>query len=505
MRPVALSRTKVDVVIGNPPWLNYNQTADALRDELETQSKSLYGIWTGGQYASNQDVAGLFFARSVDLYLQDGGKIGMVLPHSALQTGQYARWRSGLWEHHPFTPKGNISRRVERKLAVNFEHKAAWDLERLEPNDFFPVPACVVFAERVGENADGMALASTVERWVGATGTADVQRVSSGITDTSVGGDSPYAGYSRQGAPIRPRRLFFVEETESPVIVQAAQTVTVNPRRGSLDKPPWRDLDLTALTEQAIDKQHVHDVYLNETLVPYATLEPLKAVLPVKRGEYLIPTDDNGPGGIRLGGLDRRMRGRWRTISQMWDVNKPAASKLNLLESLDHYGKLSSQLDRQQQYGSRPIRIVQSEAGVPTAAILTNDDAMIDETLYWITCRNMLEANYLMAIINSDALYEAVHPLMSKGQFGARHLHKQLWKLSIPEFDLASATHQEIALAGAAAALGASARLAELRTERGDRLTVTIARRELRAWLRESAEGAAVEGLVQLLLQVNGD
>ena len=501
VRPVALSRTKVDVVIGNPPWLNYNQTADALRDELERQSKSLYGIWTGGQYASNQDVAGLFYARSVDLYLKDGGKIGMVLPHSALQTGQYAKWRSGSWEQHPFTPRGNISRRVERKLAVNFGHKAAWDLERLEPNDFFPVPACVVFAERVGENADGIALATTVECWIGATGTADVQRVSSGITDTSVDGDSPYAAYSRQGAPIRPRRLFFVEETESPVIVQAAQTVTVNPRRGSLDKPPWRDLDLTALTEQTIDRQHVHDVYLNETLVPYATLEPLKAVLPVKRGEYLIPTDDDGPGGIRLGGLERRMRGRWRTISQMWDGNKPAASKLNLLESLDHYGKLSSQLVRQQQYGRRPIRIVQSEAGVPTAAILANDDAMIDETLYWITCKDIQEANYLLAIINSESLYDAVQPLMAKGQFGARHLHKHLWKLPIPEFDAGDQLHLSLSKAGQRAAAGAAERLAALRAERGDRLTVTIARRELRAWLRKSAEGAAVEGLVQSLLQ----
>ena len=114
----------------------------------------------------------------------------------------------------------------------------------------------------------------------------------------------------------------------------------------------------------------------------------------------------------------------------------------------------------------------------------------------------MREANYLLAIINSDALYEAVQPLMAKGQFGARHLHKHLWKLPIPEFDAAEPLHREIAEAGAAAALGASGRLAELRSERGEGLTVTIARRELRAWLRGSAEGAAVEGVVGRLLQL---
>ena len=31
VRPVALSRSKVDVIVGNPPWLNYNQTISILR------------------------------------------------------------------------------------------------------------------------------------------------------------------------------------------------------------------------------------------------------------------------------------------------------------------------------------------------------------------------------------------------------------------------------------------------------------------------------------------
>ena len=49
VRPVVLSRRKVDVVIGNPPWLNYNQTADVLREELENLSRDRYGIWAGGR------------------------------------------------------------------------------------------------------------------------------------------------------------------------------------------------------------------------------------------------------------------------------------------------------------------------------------------------------------------------------------------------------------------------------------------------------------------------
>ena len=240
VRPVALSHSKVDVIVGNPPWLNYNQTVSTLRAELERQSKDLYGIWAGGHYATQQDVAGLFFARSVDLYLKDGCVIGMVMPHSALQTGQHSKWRTGAWRAKTI---GKGKRRAKgRLLAVDFSHKTAWDLEGLEPNTFFPVPASVVFARRVGEGDEATAtpLAGHVDRWLGKAGAADMRRVSVGITDTSVDGGSPYAGHSRNGATIFPRCLFFVEETENPAVIQAGQTVTVNPRRGSQDKNPWK-------------------------------------------------------------------------------------------------------------------------------------------------------------------------------------------------------------------------------------------------------------------------
>ena len=183
VRPVALSRSKVDVVIGNPPWINYNQTADVLRTELQNLSRTRYGIWAGGRYATHQDVAGLFFARSVDLYLKDGGVIGFVLPHSALQAGQYSKWRGGRWRGGKSGPG----------VQVDFTLKPPWDLEQLKPNDFFPVPASVVFARKLSQDASGKPLVGSVERWRGSAGAADVRRESSSITDTGAVGDSPTA------------------------------------------------------------------------------------------------------------------------------------------------------------------------------------------------------------------------------------------------------------------------------------------------------------------------
>ena len=159
VRPVVLSHSKVDVIIGNPPWLSYRNTSNILRTELERQSRNTYGIWAGGVYANRQEVAGLFFARSVDLYLRKGGVVGMVMPHSTLQTGQHSKWRTGEWS----TNQG------VRTLSVNFAFKKAWDLEQLQPNNFFPMPASVVFAENLGLADRATPLAGEVERWVGET------------------------------------------------------------------------------------------------------------------------------------------------------------------------------------------------------------------------------------------------------------------------------------------------------------------------------------------------
>ena len=498
VRPVALSRNKVDVVIGNPPWLIYRNTASTLRTELETQSRNLYGIWAGGKYAAVQDISSLFYTRCADLYLKDGGVIGMVMPHSTLLTGQHSKWRTGAWRAKA-TGKGRkrISGRI---LAVDFAHKTAWDLEGLQPNTFFPVPASVVFAKRTGENANWASLSGEVERWEGKAGTRNARRALVPMTDASADTISPYNNHSRKGADIYPRCFYFVEETTNPAIVQAGQTITVNPRRGSQDKEPWRSLDLSSIIGQAVGVQHVYDVYLGETVVPYATLQALKAVLPLKHGDARLPADPGGVGGISLGSLGQRMRLRWRIISGLWEENKRPVNRLSLLGRLDYHRELSAQLEWGQNPGDRPIRVVYSSSGAPTATLLYDNDAIVDYTLFWIACRDTREAYYLLAIINSETLAENVNKYTTANWAGnTRHLQKHLWKLRIPEFNPKELLHVSLSEAGQAAAEGVAEQISQLRQER-DTVTSRIARSRIREWLKDSEPGRVVETLVGELL-----
>ena len=506
VRPVALARRRADVIVGNPPWLNYNQTVDVLRRELERQSKDVYDIWVGGRYATHQDVAGLFFARCVDLYLADGGVIGMVMPHSVLGAGQHRKWRSGRWRQ--LDPAGNGRSRVDR-VRVDFRFKPPWDLDPLDPNDFFPIPACVVFARRRGADptarpgsakaAPARPLVGNVERWEGRPGDASMTRTVAALTpegDDDVG--SPYRELAAQGATLVPRCLFFVEEIENPALIRAGGTIMSNPRRGKQDKSPWRDLDLTALGARTIENVHVFEAVLGESVAPYATLNPLLAVLPVRRdnGDVLLADGaEFSAGGLSLRPLARRMRDRWRAISALWDTHKQPVNRLTLREQLDYRSKLSRQLAWRGAAGDGACRVVYTKSGRPTAARLQDRDAIVDHTLYWMPCDSDQEAFYLLAVINSDALRDAADPLMSRGLWGARDLHKHLWALPIPRFDPEDALHAEVAAAGEAAAEGAARQL-----EGQDELTGAAARRIVRQWLADSPEGREVERAVGALL-----
>lgn len=174
-RPTVIAEGKVDAIIGNPPWLTYDQSADIIRDELRSLSQSRYQIWAGGPNSPHQDLATLFYCRAAELYLSENGRIGMVLPHSVLRTGHHLKFRGGYYE----SKRPPRSRAPKQAMSLDFSIKAPWDLETLNPNNFFPIPACVVFARLTGQRGDAdyheraaSPLApGKVELWTGTTET----------------------------------------------------------------------------------------------------------------------------------------------------------------------------------------------------------------------------------------------------------------------------------------------------------------------------------------------
>ena len=505
-RPMVIAEEKVDVIIGNPPWLTYDQSANIIREELKSLSQNRYRIWAGGNNAPHQDVATLFYCRAAELYLKKQGLIGMVLPHSVLRTGNHLKWRNAYYE----VKRPARSREAKQAMSFNFSAKNPWDLDNLEPNDFFPIASCVVFARLPGYLGDfqlhereAKPLApGQVEIWSGPTDTPHVRRRLSPLIQNDGTFRSTYAELANQGPTITDRRLFFVTHTPNENKLALPDTSVTYPRTGTFDK---KDYSVGDLNGQVISDDNLLSVYLGECLAPYVVLTPLTAVLPVSKTTLTMPLDEE-TGEIDRQGLDDNLRARWEKMERLWEVNRGKTDTKSLFQNLNWLNKLARQLEYLRDPGDRPVRIAYTQSGRPTAALINDGKAILDRNLYQVTCRNLNEAHYLLAIINSNALAKAAKPFCaSNWAKEIRHLEKHLWRLPIPEYDADNESHAELSRLGQAAAEETGQRLLDLTESHGaEWVTSDRVRRELRnVWQIGSATAIAIEAAVEKLLEAS--
>ncbi len=140
LRPAILERSKFDVVLGNPPWLSFQRFSRSpqylqwlrtqVLDEYRIQERSAPHLFT------QMELATLFFARTADLYLKDGGSLAFVMPRSVMVAQQHAGF-TGM----SFKEDGTLTMALQQVL----------DLEGVTP--LFNVPACVLVAHKGPQTA----------------------------------------------------------------------------------------------------------------------------------------------------------------------------------------------------------------------------------------------------------------------------------------------------------------------------------------------------------------
>ena len=496
IRPAVIAEEKVDRIIGNPPWLTYGQSADIIREELRGMSEQRYQIWAGGRNSANQDVATLFYTRCAELYAKDGAVVGMVLPHSALRSGQHLKWRSGDYKR-----KGG---RNAPSIGLDFQVFAPWDLDNVVP-DFFPMPAGVVFARYAGVR-QGVALApGTVQVWRGnwQEDYAGICRKSEVLHHDDGKFKSPYEELSKRGADIIDRRLFFVETLPHTAMLPAANTTNVRPRASVQDKMDYEGQ--LHLLEGVVSNDHLFDVYLGECVAPYVVLNPLKAALPVHRPTMTLsrlPED----GGLDVERLHPTMQRRWNNAAEMFRAAHQNQAIKDLYSNLNHLNKLTDQLEylRGTIDGDGTVRVAYTQSGQPTAAVIRDSNAIVDHVLFQTTCNSEPESHYIIAIINSNELAKQAKPFCpTNWAKEIRHFHKHGWKLPIPRYDEGESLHVRLSELGATAEQECQAIIDEsdiMSRPAGDAQS-RAARRLLRhEWQPNSATAQAIEDAVGRLL-----
>ena len=91
---LALPQNRVDVLVGNPPWLAFRFMTEAMQEAFREYSDER-GLWHGAKVATHQDLSGLFLVRAVERYLRIGGRFAFVMPNAAVDRGQFKGLRTG--------------------------------------------------------------------------------------------------------------------------------------------------------------------------------------------------------------------------------------------------------------------------------------------------------------------------------------------------------------------------------------------------------------------------
>jgi TnpA family transposase len=261
-RPLWLSRqeNRVDVLVGNPPWLAYRHMTGDMQRAFRAMCSSRR-LWHGAAVATQQDLSALFLARTVQHYLRLNGRFAFVPPNAALDRRQFAGFRAGSYPD-PVEP-----------TSVAFD--LPWDLRRLRPH-FFPRASSVAFGRRTQADRE-QALPTEAERWMGHLPRVDatwsdvqdsITRTIAPLTLGSDDAESPYQNRFANGASVFPRVLFLVEEPPASPLGLAAGACNFGYR-------PVTDPDEPALTRARLS--HVDQNYLRADTIKAANARLINA------------------------------------------------------------------------------------------------------------------------------------------------------------------------------------------------------------------------------------
>jgi N-6 DNA Methylase len=417
-RPTWLAReeNRVDVLVGNPPWLAYRFMPDSLQKIYRQRAREM-NLWLGGARGrtTQQDLSAYFVARSIELYLRPSGKFGFVMPRAALSRQTYAGFRAA--DYSSPTSECHVA------------FSESWDLEKVKP-DPFPVPSAVAFGQRARHPQP---MPNSVRAWSGRAPQHGDEGTLTSVTEEVkvVTGEevaSPYKERFRDGAILYPRMLICVTDAPAPPIGVPVGQRAVQSRKKSLDKAPWKDLpELEAVVESIF----IRPTYLGESIAPFRALSVAEAVIPYDGTTLMDGASER---------IDRYpgLANWWRDAEALW-MDHRTSEKRTLIEQLDYLHQLSAQFPVPSE------RVVYTKAGNSLAAAVVRDhDAVIDHKLYWARAETRAEAQYLTAILNAPILNELVRPYQSVGAFGARDFDKYVWRTPIPMFDAQHPLHERL-------------------------------------------------------------
>ena len=418
-------------IVSNPPWVRLSRMSDRGRADSVRRLAADLGIYEGGKRATAFDIAALFVARCHDLYA-GGGEVraAWILPQAAMAGG-------GQWDRL----RGRFGGAVEEM----------WDLGTLPFPRQGPSSAMIVGrsgsggARRYRMAASGRGgLPDSHDSWADSV-SRDVRLEPA----AAAGGGAGRAGQSsewvrgaggrqgpvRNGATLFPAPLVRVEQGTLRVKAGTASFTTRAGRHGA-----WREIGAQS---GSVPAGWIRQCVFGGDLVAFCAPTRTACILPIdKDGRWLA-----GRAGVRF----------WRDAGSLYAARRGSGryTPATLEERLDYQNCLSWQFGPSR----RAHSVVYNKSGSRMYAAAVGAGEVIDNTLYSVQCASAAEARFVSALLNSDALQDA----LAATKENQRHYDTYLWrKIPLPRFRRADDIHRRLA----ALARRAEARVMAMRGRR---------------------------------------
>ena len=403
--PTALARNKVMAIVANPPWLVANDTPEGTRKQQLAALSERYGLRPKARWSAKGDLASLFSARAIDLYLSEEGVFGLVLPGSALINQTWAPWRSGNWG----------------ETKVGFDYLANLDAVDPPPFRHSPNGTCVVTGRKGSNDAPPWNEAKLLYYGGDPETPTVVER------QRRLSKPSPYARRFRRGAVASPLGLCLVVDP-----IESANDGTATIATKASTKPPWNGVQYDAVVE----KDALIRTLRAQTLAPFVCAPDAWLIAPLSDDKgYVLALND--PEFVKR--LPRTHE-YWSIAERRYAQDRAKTAGATLSDNVDFQYTLTNQLSA----GRSRIRrkIFYNKSGGTLRACRGPVNLVADDKCYWFVAASDKEALYLIGVLNAECLQEAWRESKtSKMHFDTSPLKH----VPVPVFDPSDAVHVRIA------------------------------------------------------------
>jgi len=485
--PIALTESKFDVIVGNPPWIVMRYIENKNYQDFLKQQVLSYGLLDSDQVHlfTQMEAATLFFCRCSDLYLKDGGLTAFVMPRSVL---------TGAFHHANFRQL----RKPEMRLIKIF------DLEGVLP--LFNVPSCVLIAVKGARTQYPVPARKLLGKLPEKNVKLNEAIKHLAAEDYMYEPPAISARYSyyydkvRDGATMYPRSLWFVKFVVHPTLGIDISKPLVKSSDELLKtaKDPWK-----VEIEGNVEADFIYATLLGEDVVPFGYVKLRPVVLPIRplssSYELLDVDASRNKGYVGMADWLEKVQEIWRERA----TRRALDDHPRVISWLNYMGKLTNQNPSKRYVvlynagGKNLVSCVIDRDSLPAFTILKTvirpKGFIVDCKFFFYETNNEMEAHYLAAVLNSNVVNEAIKPLQTRGLFGERDIHRRPFMLPIPKFNENDPIHIKLA----ELSKRCHAKVASIKFTKG---TTASLRKEARKFIEK--EIAEIDRLVSQLLRL---